>query len=171
MTVQLAVLRGAPKQITWAATLRENALNDNGWSEAQRKTLSEVEDAAWFIANRHTASSFRFKDPAPHQLAGGPPPPVLRNSEHRQPDLLAPDSAKATDNDAIRFAASVSKCPALAETVIVSLLARLYREGSAMRGVLKARAMTVYSDYVRHRDADYVKDVEAIERILRQTKV
>lgn len=74
----LLPLRGSPKQVVWADKIRHSALYSQRFSPESIEIILKVEDAAWFIGNRSSGDtlSLLFKDPAPHQLAGGSPPPL-----------------------------------------------------------------------------------------------
>ena len=76
--MNLPPLRGTPKQVKWATTIRDNTFMDrDSYGMVVLETAEKVDDATWWIANNTSSHKLVTvpKDPAPHQLVGGPPPP------------------------------------------------------------------------------------------------
>jgi len=73
----LPPLRGTPKQVKWATPIRANALEQK-FNVHSLELLRTIDDSTWWIANRVSGDKLvmTFKDPAPHQKVGGPPPPA-----------------------------------------------------------------------------------------------
>jgi len=156
--MNLPPLRGTPAQIKWAATIRTNAL-DNHAMRLPGDQLASIDDATWWIGNRDKIANdtlaWPFKAPAPHQLAGGPPPPG------NTPDL--PVQGRKP-HDAELFAASVSRHPVLAEIALIALLARCYK--GDMRDQMRQRAADMLKDVRAETQAALDRDMDGIHRIL-----
>jgi hypothetical protein len=174
---QLCKLRGTLKQVNWAAIIRDQAFNEEGWTDEDLLVLNSVADARWWIANRHDFIRLTYKKPLPAQLADSPAPePVApRNEAHRQADLLKARREKAQDaremakvnEDAFLFAKSVAGCPVLAEATVMALLSRMYKSGSVMRERLKEQArLLLAANAADFNDEMSKKNLDAIERIL-----
>jgi len=77
--MELPQLRGTPKQVEWAEKIRACAFAQD-FAQPTLVLLAKIEDSSWWIANRgrgpNNKLAYQFKDPAPHQLVGGPPPPA-----------------------------------------------------------------------------------------------
>jgi hypothetical protein len=186
-------LRGTPKQVAWAATIRNGVLS-LGWPGETRALLQSVDDATWWIANKAAVSTMKFKLPSPGQtagqggapaaLAGAPqtfrphgsgqipsPVPALVSGVspvvHPQSDL---EDVEARMSDAEQWARSIAGKPALAEAAILAVLASLYTE-PPMKQALKTRASALLSNWLAAaspgRLPENEKDVDAIRRILK----
>ena len=152
-------LTGTEKQIKWAAYIRDEALALSWPPEVEAK-LRSIVDSTWWIANKTIATTMKFKEPAPHQLAGGPPPPAGRVT---QPEL-SPQTSMTPAADAfascIGFAASVSRSPKQAEATILALLAKLYKP--PMRDKLQAESRRMKAEA----EFEVGRDLDAINRLL-----
>ena len=82
----LPLLRGSPRQIAWAEKIRANAFAQS-FKSPSLATFRTIDDSTWWIANRVSGDKLlmTFKDPAPHQCVGGPPPPVGTVQPHHTP--------------------------------------------------------------------------------------
>lgn len=166
----LPELRGSPKQIKWAVTIRGDAL-DLCWPLSTETLLRSVDDASWWIANRTLCVTLKFNEPMPHQRVGlrSPPEPALPPEHagesltlHADPPSEEAPSQSVRDrtDDAIAWAASVSRHPKMAEAAILAVLSRLYKD--SMRRELKMRAEKVLAEA----DFEVGRDLEAINRML-----
>ena len=158
---QLPPLRGTPAQIKWAMTIRTNTLSILGdLPDGLAEILDKVVDSTWFIGNRDKISNDRvspdYKEPAPHQIAGGPPPPG------HTPDL--PMQGEGRPHDAELFAASVCRYPVLAEVTLLALLARCYK--GEIRDKLKHAATRKFTAAQEVVKVSVDRDVDGIRRII-----
>lgn len=169
----LPMLRGTPKQIKWATTIRENALALE-WVPAIRAMLVSVVDSTWWIANRAMVSTMKFKDPSPQQCAMAAP--KVMNQEYYEAVGGTPavrgivQVAQEAINrkrleDAFDWAHSVAQNPRLAEAAIVAVLSRLYKDPD-MRQRLRRKG----NELLEQGEADTAKDVDAIRRMLLNTE-
>ncbi len=164
-----AVLAGSWAQRKWAIDLRNRAL-DLKWADETAALLKSVTDATWWIANKSITASMKFKQPKPEQtrqcqICGE------REGQHSHEGEVDPEAAKISPNelrptaermnDAVEFAASVSRHPLTAEAAILALLAKLYKP--PMRDNLRtlARAKCKQATFETQRDLD------AIEKLLK----
>ena len=156
---ELPELKGTPKQIKWATSIRVEALSAC-WSVEADALLRSVVDSTWWIANRTDLNVGKYKQPLPHQLLGGQPQadlPAAGEPAYQQP-------VARRISDAEQWASSVSCKPLLAEASIIAVLSRLYTE-PGMRNALRARAQHILDTApITHADD---KDVDAIQRILK----
>ena len=182
---QLPPLRGSAKQVAWADKIRQNALTVQAFSLGDVATICSVKDAAWFIGNSAAGNQLKmpFKDPAPHQLVGGPPPPA----KQRDLSLRAGDEPETTEpcpparlaagkpqrdpepHEAERFAESVCHHPALAEVAVLGLMAKQYlRSTQKVVGQFLLDMARLKLRGLRERlIADIDKDIDGLERILK----
>lgn len=170
----MTALRGSPKQIKWATTIRDEALALSWPPEVEAK-LKQIADSTWWIANKTLVHTMKFKEPALTQMAGAPMTnSTATGSALQQPDLghqtsQAP-AAPSTNSrmvEAAAFAASVSQMPDYAEAAILAVFYRLYKE-PVMKASLRAAALAALEK--ARRAAPMVianpKDVDAIKRLL-----
>jgi len=178
--VNLPPLRGTPKQIKWAATIRINTLNDrDSYGMTVLETAEKVDDATWWIANNTSSQKLVTipKDPAPHQLVGGPSKvdahrervqralDELRAGEDGDENDLPKGGVSPKPHDAELFAASVCRHPALAEIAVLATLARLYKGevGQMLKWRAKHKLEAVRETIIMEMD----KDIEGLRRILK----
>lgn len=155
-----AALAGTWKQRKWAIDLRNKTLTLKWPAEVVAK-LKSITDSTWWIANKAIVTSMKFKEPAANQVQGGVPsaayidamtplsgaPPVERRTPHQ----------KRLD-DALLWAASVSRHPTLAQAAILSCLRFAYPKG-AMRDQItaKARELLAQANMEVNRDTDAIQ--------------
>lgn len=170
----MTALRGSPKQIKWATTIRDEALALSWPPEVEAK-LKQVADSTWWIANKTITTTMKFKEPALTQMAGAPMTnSTATGSALQQPDLghqtshapVAP-STNSRMVEAAAFAASVSQMPEYAEAAILAVFYRLYKE-PVMKASLRAAGLAALE---KARCAAPMvianpKDVDAIKRLL-----
>ena len=164
----LPALRGSPKQVAWAEKIRNSALTHQAFSKEAYDLIERVVDATWFIANMVAGNKLvaTFKEPLPHQLVDGPPPPE-RLATHTGEYTGAPqvsDKTAISVATAKGFAKSVSLNPVLAEIAVVALLSRLYKNDVAAQ--LREVALDLLEDFQQESAEKTRKDVDGIERIL-----
>lgn len=160
----LPQLIGSPKQIKWAESIRQDAL-DQAMPKENMLLLTKVVDASWWIVNSAVRNGGDFKKPLPNQLAGA----FVRSREQfpdqakRPPGQDYTKSDTASDSrvsDAENWAHSVSQCPKLAEAAILAVLSKLYK--GEMKEILRAKATVLIQQAVVSVD----KDVEAINKMI-----
>lgn len=151
----LPALTGSEKQVKWATTIRAEALA-LVWPAEVAAKLRSIVDSTWWIANKAITVSMKFKEPSPHQLVGGPPPPPKGRT---QPELPTTPAATVFDS-CTGFAASVSRTPKQAEATILALLAKLYKP--PVREQLQAAARRVKADA----EFEVGRDLDAINKLL-----
>lgn len=154
----MPTLRGSPKQVKWALTIRFNAVRLQ-WPADIRAMLLSIDDASWWIANKDIVTTMKFKAPSAHQIVGGTPPPKGRPQPGSSPAPAASVSPhqKRLD-DALLWAASVSRHPTLAQAAILSCLRFAYPKG-AMRDQItaKARELLAQANMEVNRDTDAIQ--------------
>lgn len=179
----LPALRGSPKQVKWATTIRADALALE-WPDDIRSNLSQIVDSTWWIANKQITTTLKFKPPAPEQLADAPPASGRSTQPELSPTPAATPSAEYIDamtpltgappvaprgtltnyskrlDDALQWAESVSRHPTLAHAAILATLSRLYK--GEMQARLKAKAHEVMSQA----DLEVNRDLDAIRLML-----
>jgi hypothetical protein len=149
-------LTGTDKQVKWAAYIRDEALALTWPPEVEAK-LRKINDSTWWIANKTIATTMKFKEPAPHQLVGGPPPPP--KGRETQPELApqtSPTLAADVFTSCIGFAASVSRNPKQAEATILALLAKLYKPPMRDKLQAESRRIKVEAEFEVGRDLDAI---------------
>lgn len=172
----LPTLVGTPKQVKWAVTIRDNAL-DLTWPAETEAKLKSIVDSTWWIANKSIVHTMKFKEPSPHQIVGGSAPPKGR-APGNSPSPATPSSAyldamtplsgappverrtpheKRVD-DALAWAESVSRHPTLAQAAILSCLRFAYPKG-AMRDRItaKGRELLAQANMEVNRDTDAIQ--------------
>jgi hypothetical protein len=158
----LPPFKGTPAQIKWANTIRLNTLEYlmDQMPPGTADYLVKIVDATWWIANRDMTNPDRlrinYKEPSPHQMVGGPPPPG------QTPDLPVQGAKKPLDAE--MFASSVSHVPALAEITVLALMAHVYK--GEIRERLKLAAMHKLTEVQSSIRAALDRDVDGIKRIL-----
>jgi hypothetical protein len=174
----LPELLGTEPQVAWATTIRKIALTKIEPKDVER--IANVVDATWWIANRFAFESRggKFKEPAPYQFVGGPPPPTgtaLDRAKAKQAttqsDLPMDPANNAMEQeqleeqpDAVQFAHSVSQIPQLAEITILGLMAYAYK--SELRGELMRRAQEKLKAFNAEFKDKTNRDVRGISAIL-----
>ena len=159
--VALPALTGTPKQVKWATTIRENALALE-WPPDIEAKLKSIVDSTWWIANKTITTSMKFKEPAPHQLLGGPPQPP-QQGRSTQPELVPQTSPAPAANlnkrldDALAWAESVSRHPTLAHAAILAALAGRYSGEMKSRMKAKAQEILAQGDLEVNRDIDAIR--------------
>lgn len=176
----LPQLRGTPKQVKWANTIRTNTFMDkDSYGMAVLETAEKVDDATWWIANNTSSTKLVTipKDPAPHQLVGGPSKADAhkervqraldepRAGEDGDENDLPPGGVSPKPHDAELFAASVCRHPALAEIAVLATLARLYK--GEVGDMLKWRARHKLEKVRETIIAEMDKDIDGLRRILK----
>ena len=164
VTGNLPLLRGTPAQVGWANTIRFQTLGQPRTPDELMK-LSQINDAAWWIGNRdkdhdrNDQLTARYKEPAPYQLVGGPPPPG------QTPDLFPKrQSPENEPHDAELFAQSACQIPALGELAVLATFSRLYKgeEARLFRSRVELRLEGLRERLIAELD----KDIDGIRRIL-----
>lgn len=174
----LPTLVGTPKQVKWAVTIRDDAL-DLSWPAETEAMLKTIVDSTWWIANKSIVHTMKFKEPSPHQIVGGPPPPKGRPSPGRSPSPATP-SAEYIDAmtpltgapivdprptsrlaDVFGFAESVSRHPKTAEAAVLALMAKVYKGDMADAIRAKGRAVAQEAEFEFQRDLDAVNKMLA----------
>lgn len=165
----LPALVGRPKQVTWAESIREQALALK-WSDADALKLRSIVDATWWIANRYIISTMRYKEPAPHQVQGKVREILNKfdratSTPHSSEFQATQDSASSTTTDragdALKFAQSVSRHPKTAEATILALFYRLYKP--PLREIFLQHAEKA----VQEADFEIQRDLDAVHRLLK----
>lgn len=157
--IALPALTGTPKQVKWATTIRAEALALE-WPPQVAATLRSINDSTWWIANKTIPTTMKFKEPAPHQLVGGPPQPQGRST---QPELTPQPSPTPAANlnkrldDALHWAESVSRHPTLAHAAILAALAGRYSGEMKSRMKAKAQEILAQGDLEVNRDIDAIR--------------
>ncbi len=178
-------LEGTPKQVEWAKSIRATALA-LVWPDHIRHKLTQIKDATWWIANKAITRTLKYKEPDPKQLASGcsPAPGTNGQSESSPPAPAAPPSEDYIDamtplngaplaqrqkraadleervSDAEKWAESVSHNPKLAESAILAVLSRLYKDP------MKSRLRTMAWMKLGEAQCVFAKDEDAIRRML-----
>lgn len=183
--MNLPPLRGTPKQVKWATTIRANTFKDRDAYGIDVLTAAEkVDDSTWWIANNSSLQQLVPvpKPAAPHQLVGGPPAPLksgIGASRQRimeragdEPETnvpcpagdLKPGEAHPEPHDAELFAASVCRHPLLAEIAVLGTLARLYKGevGQMLKWRAKHKLDKVRDTIIAEMD----KDIDGLKRII-----
>lgn len=179
----LPPLRGTPKQVKWATTIRANTFNDrDSYGMVVLETAEKVDDATWWIANNTSSQKLVTipKDPAPHQCAGVPPSMRLATHTGEYTGVAQRELPRAgedgDENDATKephdaelFAESASHNPAVAKVAILGLMAKAYLRSSQKEvgRVLLHRARCQFDGLREQLIAAIDKDLNGLERILR----
>ena len=165
-------LFGSVRQVAFANSVREKALQQ-AWKKQDWDLLLCIQDATWWIGNRHMLNRLKYKMPAPNQVnAQGRT--LLKARETPESEATGDDgTAHESDagppsgdtdtrsTDAAAWAKSVSRHPLLAEAAILSVLQRLYKNPS-MRDRLREQAYAALEAAKVALD----KDTEAIHKML-----
>lgn len=155
----LPALRGSEKQIKWATTIRADALALD-WPPPVVITLRSVDDASWWIANKGMVNTMKFKEPSPNQLAGSSKSNPLPAKGDQPPGAPLPPEVQSRFDDAVGWAASVSRHPLMAKAAILALLSTKYT------GEMRSRLQAVTRETIGEIDFEIGRDMDAINRML-----
>jgi hypothetical protein len=164
-----ATLRGSLKQIEYARSLRQKAL-DQRWSAEDWALLVRIADSSWWIANRFDLPRLKFKAPAPAQLEGAPAQPQLQVVNRDYYEALGGKTSHSVSktlssraNEAADWAHSVSQDPRLAEAALCAVMSKLYRDkNAAIADKLKDKSNIL----LQQCEFAVSKDTDAIRRML-----